>query len=247
MIGVSVATVRGMGRPGPAPLPPHRRRPPPLRARGAARVAHRPRRPGARAAAAAPPPAGRPPGAPPGAGAQPPHRGDRRAGARGLRHQVETPVAPSSSAPAMRRLAVRFLRILTAGLETGRPGASHGERRAGGPARRPAGAARPRACSPSTPGSRSRSRWRPRRSAARAWRSSPRPALALRDDRLRPGRRRARLRAGPRAARRGRSRPAPPEAPQCGQRLRRARLAGRGVRRRLRAYQGGGDHRGRRR
>jgi hypothetical protein len=32
----------------------------------------------------------------------------------------------SSSAPAMRRLAVRFLRILTAGLETGRPGVSMG-------------------------------------------------------------------------------------------------------------------------
>ena len=39
--------------------------------------------------------------------------------------EVETPVA-SSSAPAMRRLAVRFLRILTAGLETGRPGVSMG-------------------------------------------------------------------------------------------------------------------------
>ncbi|HSJ73856.1 MAG TPA: helix-turn-helix domain-containing protein [Miltoncostaeaceae bacterium] len=39
--------------------------------------------------------------------------------------EVETPVAPPS-APAMRRLTVRFLRILTAGLETGRPGVSMG-------------------------------------------------------------------------------------------------------------------------
>jgi excisionase family DNA binding protein len=38
---------------------------------------------------------------------------------------VATPVA-SPTPPAMRRLAVRFLRILTAGLETGRPGVSMG-------------------------------------------------------------------------------------------------------------------------
>jgi hypothetical protein len=39
--------------------------------------------------------------------------------------EVETPL-PAPSAPAMRRLAVRFLRILTAGLESGRPGVSMG-------------------------------------------------------------------------------------------------------------------------
>jgi excisionase family DNA binding protein len=38
---------------------------------------------------------------------------------------VVTPL-PAPSAPAMRRLAVRFLRILTAGLESGRPGVSMG-------------------------------------------------------------------------------------------------------------------------
>jgi excisionase family DNA binding protein len=39
--------------------------------------------------------------------------------------EVETPL-PAPSAPAMRRIAVRFLRILTAGLESGRPGVSMG-------------------------------------------------------------------------------------------------------------------------
>jgi excisionase family DNA binding protein len=39
--------------------------------------------------------------------------------------EVATPL-PAPSAPAMRRLAVRFLRILTAGLESGRPGVSMG-------------------------------------------------------------------------------------------------------------------------
>jgi excisionase family DNA binding protein len=43
----------------------------------------------------------------------------------GYDDQVDTPV-PAPSAPAMRRLSVRFLRILTAGLESGRPGASVG-------------------------------------------------------------------------------------------------------------------------
>jgi excisionase family DNA binding protein len=43
----------------------------------------------------------------------------------GYDDRVDTPV-PSPSAPAMRRLTVRFLRILTAGLESGRPGASLG-------------------------------------------------------------------------------------------------------------------------
>ena len=43
----------------------------------------------------------------------------------GYDDQVDTPV-PAPSAPAMRRLSVRFLRILTAGLESGRPGASLG-------------------------------------------------------------------------------------------------------------------------
>lgn len=43
----------------------------------------------------------------------------------GYDDQVNTPV-PAPSAPAMRRLSVRFLRILTAGLESGRPGASLG-------------------------------------------------------------------------------------------------------------------------
>jgi excisionase family DNA binding protein len=38
---------------------------------------------------------------------------------------VVTPL-PAPTAPAMRRLAVRFLRILTAGLESGRPGVSMG-------------------------------------------------------------------------------------------------------------------------
>ena len=39
--------------------------------------------------------------------------------------EVATPL-PAPSAPAMRRIAVRFLRILTAGLESGRPGVSMG-------------------------------------------------------------------------------------------------------------------------
>ena len=43
----------------------------------------------------------------------------------GYDDQIDTPV-PAPSAPAMRRLSVRFLRILTAGLESGRPGASLG-------------------------------------------------------------------------------------------------------------------------
>jgi excisionase family DNA binding protein len=43
----------------------------------------------------------------------------------GYDDQVDTPV-PAPSAPAMRRLSVRFLRILSAGLESGRPGASLG-------------------------------------------------------------------------------------------------------------------------
>ena len=43
----------------------------------------------------------------------------------GYDDQIDTPV-PSPSAPAMRRLTVRFLRILTTGLESGRPGASLG-------------------------------------------------------------------------------------------------------------------------
>ena len=43
----------------------------------------------------------------------------------GYDDQVDTPV-PAPSAPAMRRLSVRFLRILTVGLESGRPGASLG-------------------------------------------------------------------------------------------------------------------------
>jgi excisionase family DNA binding protein len=43
----------------------------------------------------------------------------------GYDDQIDTPV-PSPSAPAMRRLTVRFLRILTGGLESGRPGASLG-------------------------------------------------------------------------------------------------------------------------
>ena len=43
----------------------------------------------------------------------------------GYDDQIDTPV-PAPSAPAMRRLTVRFLRILTAGLESGRPGASLG-------------------------------------------------------------------------------------------------------------------------
>lgn len=43
----------------------------------------------------------------------------------GYDEAVDTPVA-APSAPAMRRLAVRFLRILTAGLEGGRPGVTMG-------------------------------------------------------------------------------------------------------------------------
>ena len=43
----------------------------------------------------------------------------------GYRDDVPTPL-PAPSAPAMRRLAIRFLRVLAAGLESGRPGATAG-------------------------------------------------------------------------------------------------------------------------
>ena len=43
----------------------------------------------------------------------------------GYQDEVATPL-PAPSAPAMRRLAIRFLRVLAAGLESGRPGATAG-------------------------------------------------------------------------------------------------------------------------